>query len=115
MEILVLNGSPRPNRNISAMIEAFVDGTQQSGHKVSIVNVCQKRIAGCFACEYCRTKVNGVCIQKDDMQEVYPLLEKAVCLYQWGYWRDFISALKGIRYPVGDRRFVCWYTNLKMC
>ena len=26
-----------------------------------------------------------------------------------------ISALKGIRYPVGDRRFVCWYTNLKMC
>ena len=77
MEILVLNGSPRPNGNTSAMIEAFVDGTQQSGHKVSIVNVCQKKIAGCLACEYCHTKGNGVCIQKDDMQEVYPLLEKA--------------------------------------
>lgn len=77
MEILVLNGSPRPHGNTSSMIEAFADGAQQSGHKVSVVNVCQKKIAGCLACEYCHTKGKGVCIQKDDMQEVYPLLEKA--------------------------------------
>lgn len=38
MEILVLNGSPRPHGNTSAMIEAFVDGTQQSGHKAERVD-----------------------------------------------------------------------------
>lgn len=68
MEILVLNGSPRPHGNTSAMIEAFVEGAKQSGHKVSVVNVCQKKIAGCLGCEYCHTKGNGTCIQKDDMQ-----------------------------------------------
>lgn len=50
MNILVLNGSPRPNGNTSAMVEAFTDGAGQSGHKVSVVNVCQKKIAGCLAC-----------------------------------------------------------------
>ena len=50
MNIFVLNGSPRPNGNTSAMVEAFTDGAGQSGHKVSVVNVCQKKIAGCLAC-----------------------------------------------------------------
>ena len=25
-----------------------------------------------MACEYCHTKKQGVCVQKDDMQEIYP-------------------------------------------
>lgn len=31
----------------------------------------QEKIAGCLACEYCHGKGHGVCIQKDDMQEIY--------------------------------------------
>lgn len=96
MEILVLNGSPRPHGNTSSMIEAFADGAQQSGHKVSVVNVCQKKIAGCLACEYCHTKGKGVCIQKDDMQEVYPLLEKAemIVLASPVYYFSFTGQLQ---------------------
>ena len=75
MKILVLNGSPRPNGNTAAMVSAFVTGAVASGHKVSVVNVCQKNIHGCLGCEYCHTKGNGSCIQNDDMQKVYPLLE----------------------------------------
>ena len=74
MNILVLNGSPRANGNTAAMINAFAEGAQQSGHQVEVVNVCRKKIAGCLACEYCHTKGDGRCIQQDDMQEVYPLL-----------------------------------------
>lgn len=48
MNILVLNGSPRPNGNTAAMVEAFANGAGQSGHRVVIVNVCQKKIAGCL-------------------------------------------------------------------
>lgn len=96
MNILILNGSPRPNGNTSAMVVAFTDGAEQSGHKVSVVNVCQKKIAGCLACEYCHTHGNGVCIQKDDMQEVYPLLEDAEMLVLASpvYYHSFTGQLQ---------------------
>ena len=68
MNILVLNGSPRPNGNTAAMVKAFVDGAETNGHQVTVISVCQKKIAGCLACEYCHTKGNRNCIQQDDMQ-----------------------------------------------
>ncbi len=77
MRILVLNGSPRPKGNTKQMVDAFREGAESVGHHVDVVDVCKKKIAGCLACEYCHTKGNGVCIQKDDMQEVYSLLEEA--------------------------------------
>lgn len=76
MNILVLNGSPRPNGNTKMMINAFQEGAVSSGHKVDVIDVCRKKIGGCLACEYCHTKGNGVCIQKDDMQEIYHLLNE---------------------------------------
>lgn len=51
-----------------------------SGHRVDVVDVCQKQIAGCLACEYCHTKGNGTCVQKDDMRQVYELLREAEML-----------------------------------
>ncbi len=71
MKILVLNGSPRMQGNTVSMVEAFRKGAAQAGHTVSVIDVCKKKIAGCLACEYCHTKGKGVCVQKDDMQEVY--------------------------------------------
>lgn len=80
MKILVLNGSPRPQGNTKKMVTAFSEGAASAGHQVDIVDVCKKKIAGCLACEYCHTKGNGVCIQKDDMQEIYDLLNEAEML-----------------------------------
>lgn len=77
MRILVLNGSPRPRGNTKQMVEAFREGAEASGHQVDVIDVCKKKIAGCLACEYCHTKGNGLCVQKDDMQEVSSLLGKA--------------------------------------
>lgn len=80
MNILVLNGSPRPKGSTKRMIEAFCEGAVSSGNKVEVVDVCTKNIKGCAACEYCHTKGNGECIQKDDMQEIYKLLKNAEML-----------------------------------
>jgi len=80
MNILVLNGSPRPKGNTAQMIAAFREGAESAGNKVDVVDVCRKKIAGCLACEYCHTKGNGQCVQKDDMQEVYELLKDAEML-----------------------------------
>lgn len=76
MKILVLNGSPRPQGNTSGMVKAFKEGAETKGHEVCVIDVCKKKIAGCLACEYCHGKGQGVCIQKDDMQEVYLYLSK---------------------------------------
>lgn len=78
MNILILNGSPRPNGNTRKMINAFVEAA--GGHKVEVLDVCRKNIKGCLACEYCHSQGNGSCVQKDDMQEVYNFLKEAEML-----------------------------------
>ncbi|MBQ4415089.1 MAG: flavodoxin family protein, partial [Methanomicrobium sp.] len=80
MNILVLNGSPRKNGNTAAMVEAFKEGAESAGNAVTVMNVGRMKIAGCIACEYCHTKGNGVCAQKDDMVEVTAELKKAEML-----------------------------------
>lgn len=77
MNILVLNGSPRLDGNTVAMVDAFVLGAKENNHSITVIPVCKKKIAGCLACEYCHTIGEGRCIQQDDMQEIYPLLEEA--------------------------------------
>ena len=96
MKILVLNGSPRPNGNTAALVSAFVEGAKENGHEVTVVPVCQKKIAGCLACEYCHTKGEGRCIQQDDMQEVYPLMEEAEMLVLASpvYYHSFTGQLQ---------------------
>lgn len=71
MKITVLNGGPR-TENTSAMVEAFVVGAEEAGHKVEVVNVGKMKIGGCLGCEYCHTKGEGACIQKDDFEKVLP-------------------------------------------
>lgn len=80
MKILILNGSPRSAGSTKDMVNAFKEGAESVGHIVNVVDVCKKKIAGCLACEFCHTKGNGACIQKDDMEEVYALLQKAEML-----------------------------------
>ncbi|MDE7327432.1 MAG: flavodoxin family protein [Lachnospiraceae bacterium] len=80
MRILVLNGSPRPKGNTKQMIESFQEGAQAAGHQVDVADVCRMKIGGCLACEYCHSKGNGICIQKDDMQTIYSLLKDAEML-----------------------------------
>ena len=98
MQILVLNGSPRPHGNTAAMVEAFRRGAAENGHTVAVVNVC-KKIAGCLACEYCHQKGSGherQCVQKDDMQEIYPLLDEAemIVLASPVYYHGFSGQLQ---------------------
>lgn len=70
MRILVLNGSPRLNGNTMDMVNGFKAGAEEAGHTVQIENVAHMNVHGCMGCDYCREK--GVCVQKDDMQKLYP-------------------------------------------
>lgn len=96
MNILVWNGSPRANGNTAAMVKAFVEGANENGHNITVVDICRKKIAGCLGCEYCHTKGNGRCIQQDDMQEIYPILEEAemIVLASPIYYYSFAGQLQ---------------------
>ncbi len=80
MNILILNGSPRPNGNTAAMVKAFAEGANESGHQVQIISLHNREISGCLGCEYCHNKEYGICVQKDDMQEIYTALENVEVL-----------------------------------
>lgn len=77
MKIVILNGSPHPKGNTKALVDAFAKGAQGAGHEVVECPVGTMNIKGCLGCEYCHTKGEGKCVQKDDMEKVYPELASA--------------------------------------
>ena len=80
MNVLILQGSPRANGNTAWMAEEYRKAAEAAGHKATLVDVAHRKIAGCLACEHCHGKGNGSCVQKDDMQALYPLLAEAEAL-----------------------------------
>ena len=76
MKIAILNGSPKVG-NTAAMVNAFAEGAKEAGHEVEILHVGKMKINGCLACEYCHTKGEGKCVQKDDMEKVMPAYKDA--------------------------------------
>lgn len=76
MKIAVFNGSPR-QENTAAMIRAFREGAEAAGHEVEEYHVGRMKIAGCMGCMYCKTKGEGVCIQKDDLEKIMPAYAEA--------------------------------------
>lgn len=76
MKVAIFNGSPR-KENTSAMVQAFREGAEAAGHEVEEYHVGRMKIAGCLACEYCHTKGEGKCVQKDVMEKIMPAYEEA--------------------------------------
>jgi len=74
-QILVLKSSPRENGNSNALAEQLVSGAKEEGAEVESLMLHDMNIQPCDACDVCQE--TGVCIVKDDMQKIYPLLEKA--------------------------------------
>ncbi len=75
MVVLGIYGSPRKGGNTDLMLDAFLEGATSAGGEARRIHVRDMDLHGCLACGYCDK--NGSCVQKDAMQEVYPLLEAA--------------------------------------
>ncbi len=73
MNILALVGSPRKNGNSAVLVKEMLKDFDQA--QVSTIQLNDMNIRGCQACMYCRTHPG--CMQQDDMQRVYPEIEKA--------------------------------------
>ena len=88
-KIIVLNGSPRPNGNTSALVESFAKGAREAGHEVLRFDIQGMNIGGCLGCCKGGKDKNSPCVQKDDMLKIYPdyadadIVVLASPLYYW--------------------------------
>ena len=105
MKITIFNGSPR-KENTFAMCEAFAEGARAAGHEVEILHVGRMKINGCLGCEYCHTKGEGKCIQKDDLEKIMPaylesdMIVYASPIYYFGMTAQIMAAMQRV-YCIG--------------
>ena len=76
-KIVVLNGSPRPNGNTSALVKEFARGAEEMGCTVAIFQLDKMDIHGCKGCFGGGKDVNHPCVQRDDMEKIYPAYREA--------------------------------------
>ena len=67
--ILILEGSSRPNGNSHLLSDAFARGAEEAGCAVTRIAAARKRVAGCLGCNACYRN-GGACVQADDMAEI---------------------------------------------
>jgi multimeric flavodoxin WrbA len=75
MMVVAIYGSPRKAGNTDLMLDAFLEGAETTGSEIKRLFVRDLEIRGCLGCGYCDQA--GVCVQGDNMQQVYPWLEAA--------------------------------------
>lgn len=75
--IMILNGSPRKNGNTSALIQAFTQGAGQAGNTVTTFHLDAMDIHGCKGCWGGGKDPAHPCVQRDGMDEIYPVYREA--------------------------------------
>jgi multimeric flavodoxin WrbA len=96
MRVLAVNSSPRGGgrSKTELMLNHLVEGMQEAGAKVEVVNLRKKEIKNCIGCFTCWTKTPGKCLHKDDMtNELFPKwLEADLVVYATPLYYHFINA-----------------------
>lgn len=76
-KIVILNGSPRRNGNTSALVREFTRGAESSGNTVTEFFLSGMNIHGCKGCWGGGKDHKSPCVQKDDMDKIYPAYKEA--------------------------------------
>jgi len=73
LKVVGIYGSPRKGGNTDLLLDSALKGCEERGNEVKRVYVRDLHIGGCAGCDGCAK--NGVCIIKDDMQDIYTLID----------------------------------------
>lgn len=94
-QILIIKGSPRKNGNTSTLADAFAKGASEKEAIITEVVLKDKTIGDCMGCGACQ-KNGGICVQKDDMEEIYNAMKKAdvIVLASPVYFYTWTSLMK---------------------
>ncbi len=66
MKVVAFNGSPKANGNTGAAIEMVAEELRKEGIEVEVVQVGNKEIRGCIACNGCVRNKDERCVLKDE-------------------------------------------------
>lgn len=72
MKILAIHGSPREG-NSKILLDEAIKICCADNHEVTLIKPCELNLSGCTACDGCSN--TGLCIIRDDMDKIYPLLK----------------------------------------
>ncbi|MBR1733657.1 MAG: flavodoxin family protein [Alloprevotella sp.] len=75
-KMILLNASPRKNKNTAQILESVMKGAQEAGAEAELIHLVSMNFKGCMSCFACKrtgNKCNGLCAYKDELR---PLLEK---------------------------------------
>lgn len=82
MNVLGIYGGPRKGGNSEVILDRVLAGAEAAGAEVETVRAAKLKISGCLNCGGCEK--TGECVVKDDMQQVYPLLDRADVIFLGG-------------------------------
>lgn len=74
-KVLLVNGSPHINGCVSRALDEVEKTLHENGIATERINVGNKDIRGCIACNYCRS--HGKCVFNDIVNETAPKLAQA--------------------------------------
>ncbi len=77
-DILVIQGGGRPGGNTAQLIDSFVKGAEEAGHRVEVISLMKNEVKGCLGCNACR--YGKPCIQKDAFNDMVPKIKTADCM-----------------------------------
>jgi multimeric flavodoxin WrbA len=104
MLVLGIYGSPRKGGNTDTLLDAVLEEAAKAGAEVEKVYCRRLKMSGCIECGGCDK--TGQCVVDDDMQKVYPLLERAeaVVLAAPVFFYNVPAQCKALI----DRSQACW-------
>lgn len=76
--ILIIQCGGRSKGNTAQLVEHFIKGTEEAGHKTELVSLLKNEVKGCLGCNACR--YGKPCIQKDSFNEIVPKIKNADCI-----------------------------------
>ncbi len=72
LKVLGIMGSPRFGGNSDMLLDSALKGAEEGGAEFEKIRLCDLNIFPCRECHGCDE--TGVCVEKDDMQDLYPKL-----------------------------------------
>ncbi len=96
-KVLIISCSYRKNSNSRELAEQAAAGAREKGHDVTMTDISKLQINPCHGCEACLSGKKQ-CVQKDGMQELYPLLREAEAVLFAApiYWFDMPAQMKAV-------------------
>ena len=101
--ILAVSAAHRKNRNTAYMLKVALEAAEEMGGvETEFLELWGKKIKYCIHCDKCLVEPFR-CIVKDDMQEIYPILERADAIIfgvpvfimgVTGLYRNFMDRLR---------------------